>query len=66
YSLELNPIGQFWSSVKGKMKHHCLIKDDALSSRIGEEYNNVLINDLYNFCDQSKRQIIKCYKRSPF
>ncbi|KAI9486892.1 MAG: hypothetical protein EXX96DRAFT_550979 [Benjaminiella poitrasii] len=57
---------QFWDLVKGKMKRHCLIKEDTLSSRIGEAYNDVHISDLYNFCDQSKRQIIKCYKQFQF
>ncbi|KAI9481284.1 MAG: hypothetical protein EXX96DRAFT_480858, partial [Benjaminiella poitrasii] len=61
---ELNPIEQFWASVRGKMKRHCLIKEDTLSSRIGKAYNDVRISDLYNFRDQSKRHIIKCYKQS--
>ncbi|KAI9481307.1 MAG: hypothetical protein EXX96DRAFT_635216, partial [Benjaminiella poitrasii] len=63
---ELNPIEQFWASVRGKVNRHCLIKEDTLSSRIGKEYNDVRISDLYSFCDQSKRQIIKYHKRSPF
>ena len=35
YSPELNPIEQFWDSVKGKMKRQHLMKEVILSSRIG-------------------------------
>ena len=41
YSPELNPIEQFWSLVKGKMKRYCLIKEETLSSRIAAGCNNV-------------------------
>jgi transposase len=61
YSPELNPIEQFWASVKGEM-----MKEETLSSRIGDACNDVRFSDLYSFCLHSKRQIINCYKRTPF
>ncbi|RCH88390.1 hypothetical protein CU097_010924 [Rhizopus azygosporus] len=60
YSPELNPIEQSWVSVKGKM-----MKEETLSSRNGDAYNDVRFSDLYSFCLHSKRQIINCYKRTP-
>jgi transposase len=66
YSPELNPIEQFWAIVKGKMKCDRLMSEENLSSRIGDACNNVLISDLYSFCSHSKRQIIKCYNKTPF
>ncbi|KAG1166966.1 hypothetical protein G6F46_001288 [Rhizopus delemar] len=66
YSLELNPIEQFWAIVKGKMKRDKLMNEENLSSRIGDACNDVLISDLYAFCNHSKRQIINCYSKTPF
>ncbi|KAG1148813.1 hypothetical protein G6F37_003844 [Rhizopus arrhizus] len=39
---------------------------ETLSSRIGEACNDVRFSDLYSFCHHSKRQIVKCYTRTPF
>jgi transposase len=66
YSPELNPIEQFWGVVKGKMKRDRLLAEENLSDRIADACNDVLISDLYDFCNHSKRQIIKCYKKTPF
>ncbi|KAG0735409.1 hypothetical protein G6F57_014291 [Rhizopus arrhizus] len=66
YSPELNPIEQFWAIVKGEMKRDRLMSEENLSSRIGDACNAVLISDLYSFCSHSKRQIIKCYNKTPF
>ncbi|KAG0777346.1 hypothetical protein G6F22_011935 [Rhizopus arrhizus] len=66
YSPELNPSEQFWALVKGKMKRHRLMKEETLSSRIGDACNNVRFSDLYGFCLHSKHQIINCFKRTPF
>jgi transposase len=63
YSPELNPIEQFWGVVKGKMKRDRLLAEENLSDRIADACNDVLISDLYGFCNHSKRQIIKCYKK---
>lgn len=66
YSPELNPIEQFWSLVKGKMKRGRLLTEENLSSRIADACNQVLISDLYGFASHSKHQIINCYNKVPF
>ncbi|KAI9474185.1 MAG: hypothetical protein EXX96DRAFT_580914 [Benjaminiella poitrasii] len=48
------------------MKCHRLLKKETLSFRNGEACNDVRFSDLYDFCDHSKCQIIKCYKRTLF
>lgn len=55
YSPELNPIEQFWGVVKGKMKCDRLLAEENLSGRIADACNDVLISDLYGFCNHSKR-----------
>jgi len=65
YSPMLNLIEQFWASVKGKMKHHRLMKEEILSSGIGDACNDVRFSDLYGFCFHSKHQTINCFKRTP-
>ncbi|CEP17565.1 hypothetical protein [Parasitella parasitica] len=66
YSPELNPIKQFWGVVKGEMKRDRLLVEENLSDRIADACNDVLISDLYGFCNHSKRQINRCYKKTPF
>lgn len=56
----LHPIEQFWGVVKVKMKRDRLLAEEILSDRIADASNDVLISDLYGFCNHSKRQIIKC------
>lgn len=46
YSPELNPIEQFWSICKCKLKREQLLDEKALSTRIAEAYNQILISDL--------------------
>ncbi|ORE10991.1 hypothetical protein BCV72DRAFT_301308 [Rhizopus microsporus var. microsporus] len=53
---------RFWALVKGKMKHHRLMKEETSSSRIGDAYNDVRFSDPYSLSLHSKRQIINCYK----
>lgn len=52
--------------LKGKMKRHCLIKEETLSSRMADSCNDVPMSDLYSFSHHSKRQTIKCYTQTPF
>lgn len=49
YSPELNPIEQFWATVKGKMKRHRLLSEENLSQRIADACNNVCVSDLRGF-----------------
>ncbi|CEP07108.1 hypothetical protein [Parasitella parasitica] len=43
YSPDLNPIEQFWSICKSKLKREKLLKEETLTSRIGDACNQVLI-----------------------
>jgi transposase len=38
YSLELNPIEQFWSVCKSKLKRERLLEEETLSSRIAIKF----------------------------
>lgn len=53
YSPELNPIEQFWSVVKSKLKREKLLDNETLTSRISEACNRVLLSDLKGFCRNS-------------
>ena len=50
YSPELNPIEQFWSVVKSKVKREKLLKEETLTSRIVDVCNSVYLEDLRGFC----------------
>ncbi|KAI8370261.1 hypothetical protein BD560DRAFT_329508, partial [Blakeslea trispora] len=52
--------------VKGKMKRDKLMTEENLFSRIADACNDMLISNLYGFCSHSKRQIIKCFIKTPF
>lgn len=65
YSPELNPIEQFWSVCKSKVKREALLKEKALSSKIREACNNVLTNDLQGFCRYSVGKFDDCLNRKP-
>lgn len=41
YSLEINPIEQFWPVAKSKVKRHRFFQEDTLSKRIMEACNSV-------------------------
>lgn len=66
YSPELNPIEQFWSIVKSKLKRTKLLDKETLSTRIADASNSVSLNDLYGFISHSKRQIDNCYNKVKF
>lgn len=66
YSSELNPIQQFWSLVKHKLKKETLLQNETLTTRISDACNAVLISDLTGFVGHSKDQIDKCEKKIPF
>lgn len=58
YFPELNPIEQFWSVCKSKLKRQKLLKE-TLSSRIREACNNIL-SDLQDFCRYSVSKFQAC------
>lgn len=65
YSPELNPIEQFWSLVKGKLKRSRFMTEENLSGRIADACNQVHASDLEGFAMSSKSKIIKCLYKEP-
>ncbi|EIE90456.1 hypothetical protein RO3G_15167 [Rhizopus delemar RA 99-880] len=65
YSPELNPIEQFWSVCKSKLKREALLQEETLTSRIKEACNSVLISDLKGFCRYSQKKFDNCLERKP-
>jgi transposase len=65
YSPELNPIEQFWSVCKSKLKREALLEEETLTSRIKVACNNVLISDLHGFCKYSVTKSSDCLKKDP-
>ncbi|MBM6387192.1 MAG: hypothetical protein JSY10_24870 [Paenibacillus sp.] len=66
YSPELNLIEQLWTILKGKMKCHKLLTEEKLSDRAAETCNAVPAEILYNSASHHKRQIVRCYNKTPF
>ncbi|CEP07372.1 hypothetical protein [Parasitella parasitica] len=65
YSPELNPIEQFWASVKGKIRRHKLLDAETLSSTITETCQQVKTKDLEGFIGYSASRIVDCVNRNP-
>jgi len=63
YSPELNPIKQFWSVCKSKMKREELLQEETLSSRIRDACNSILLSDLKGFCRYSMTRFEDCLNR---
>ncbi|KAG0739357.1 hypothetical protein G6F33_007153 [Rhizopus arrhizus] len=53
YSPELNPIEQFWSVVKNKVKRGTFSDDEDLKTRIADACNNVPIQHVKAFIQHS-------------
>lgn len=65
YSPELNPIEQFWSVCKSKVKREALLEEETLSSKIRDVCNKILISDLQDFCRSSVAKFEVCLNRQP-
>ncbi|KAG1472540.1 hypothetical protein G6F56_001477 [Rhizopus delemar] len=65
YSPELNPIEQFWSVCKSKLKRETLLEEETLTSRLRVACNNVLISDLRGFCRYSVTKFSDCLEKRP-
>lgn len=53
YSPELNPIEQFWSVAKSKVKRHRFLQQETLSNRIRDACNSVKLGDFHGFVSHS-------------
>ncbi|KAG2191662.1 hypothetical protein INT47_008600 [Mucor saturninus] len=65
YSPELNPIEQFWSVVKSKLKREKLLEKETLTTRISDACNSILFSDLQGFCRYSDSKWQVCRDRLP-
>ena len=65
YSPELNPIEQFWSICKSKLKREQLLEEETLTIRIQMAYNQILIGDFRGFCKYSTAKFDDCLNRRP-
>jgi transposase len=65
YSPELNPIENFWSIVKKKVKRSSFEIFDDLATRISEAYNAVPPNHLRAFVQHSANTFKKCLEGVP-
>ncbi|KAL1933710.1 hypothetical protein VTP01DRAFT_7800 [Rhizomucor pusillus] len=55
YSPELNPIEQFWSVTKSKVKRHRFLQQEVLSTGIRDACNNVKPSDFHGFVSHSHK-----------
>ncbi|CEG64786.1 hypothetical protein RMATCC62417_01702 [Rhizopus microsporus] len=60
YSPELNPIEQFWSVVKSKVKHNKFLEKETLMTRISEASNSLKLSDFKGIIRHSHKCLDKC------
>lgn len=65
YSPELNPIEDFWSIVKSKVKRHALKDTETLTGRIVESCEAVPLQHLQNCIKHSVNLFDKCLNKEP-
>ncbi|KAG1470052.1 hypothetical protein G6F56_002901 [Rhizopus delemar] len=65
YSLELNPIEDFWAIVKSKVKRYALKDTETLTSRIIEACEEVPLQHLQNCVQHSVNMFEKCLNKEP-
>ncbi|KAG1163202.1 hypothetical protein G6F37_001443 [Rhizopus arrhizus] len=63
YSPELNPIEQFWSVAKSKVKRNKLLGTETLMTRISEASNSLRLSDFKGFVWHSHKCLDKCRNR---
>ena len=63
---ELNPIEQFWSVVKRKLKRCQILEEETLKDCITEAYSQVSQSHLYGFANHSHQRLNNCLdKKNP-
>ncbi|KAG1467883.1 hypothetical protein G6F56_004163 [Rhizopus delemar] len=65
YSPELNPIEQFWSVLKSKLKKEKLLQTETLNIRITEACQDVLFSDSEELCRYSASNFEICFNKEP-
>ncbi|KAI9317509.1 hypothetical protein BX666DRAFT_1856839, partial [Dichotomocladium elegans] len=62
---ELNPIEQFWTVAKGRVKGHIFLQRDRLSKRITEACNTVEKGHFKGFVSHSYKCWERCRSKVP-
>ncbi|KAL1928080.1 hypothetical protein VTP01DRAFT_2996 [Rhizomucor pusillus] len=63
YSPDLNPIEQFWSVVKSKVKRSRFLGKETLTTRFNEASNRISFSDFEGFVLHSHKCLDKCRSR---
>jgi transposase len=63
YSPELNPIEQFWSVVKRKVKRNKFLEKESLMTRISEACDSLYLSDFKGFVSHSVKCFDKCLNK---
>jgi transposase len=63
YSPELNPIEQFWSVVKSKVKRNKFLEKESLMTRIRGACYSLYLSDFASFVSHSAKCFDKCLSK---
>lgn len=63
YSPELNPIEQFWSVVKSKVKRNKFLEKESLMTRVSEACDSLYMSDFKGFVTHSAKCFAKCLNK---
>ncbi|KAG1442606.1 hypothetical protein G6F56_010995 [Rhizopus delemar] len=63
YSPEMNPIEQFWSVVKSKVKRNKFLEKESLMTRISEACDSLYLSDFQGFVSHSAKCFRKCLNK---
>lgn len=64
YSLEHNPIEQFWVLSKGKTKRHKLHDTETLEAEIAKATNDIHIKHIADIVIHSKNHFSNCLNKT--
>ncbi|KAG1079242.1 hypothetical protein G6F42_023863 [Rhizopus arrhizus] len=65
YSPELNPIKNFWSTMKAYVKRSKFSADEDLETRVAEASNGIRASALLNMSQHSVNVFVKCLRMEP-
>lgn len=65
FSPELNPIEQFWNSMKAQLKREKLLRSETLTQRIKEAANSVPLEYIQNSIQHSVNCFSNCLNKDP-
>ncbi|GAA5816333.1 hypothetical protein MFLAVUS_009860 [Mucor flavus] len=65
YSLEINPIEDFWAAVKNLVKRSVFKETEDLKTRIAEASESVCRKTFHNITVHSINNLEKCFDKQP-